>query len=96
MSEQHVCPYGGIWKSRHFINPGSSVDTACGKQGGLCDMCKRDASRENTNRLVEGLALAGLLANPEAQHATGTKRELCEHASLYAAALREREGGEGS
>lgn len=52
-----TCPYSG-W--------GWNGERECGFDGVLCDMCKRDADRENTELLIDGLSLAGLLASGDA------------------------------
>lgn len=64
----------------------------CGYSGDICPACREDRADARTDRIVEGLALAWLLANYE-------NREDCplwviERARNWASALREREGGE--
>lgn len=97
---KHTCPHGGK-KPGHKIAvdpayPGSSRDWKCGELGWLCDMCRRDADREDTARLVEGLALAGLLAaktgRDERSKAEGMSgvEFLRRAAAEFATVLRER------
>lgn len=74
-----------------------SEERDCGYGGWLCDMCREDRADARTARLVEGLALAGLLGNPEigaqAAENEGVGKELLRVVLHWAAALREREGG---
>lgn len=73
---RHTCPHRGIART-----PAGLQLMACGDEGWLCDMCKRDAAMERVNvnaayrraaldklgsRLVEGLAMALLSSHGDA------------------------------
>lgn len=80
MSE-HNCPHNGIGYS----------GWDCGTRGQICDLCEQDKADARTRQLVEGLALAGVLANPDASDLTLS--DIAVSAIDVAAALRERAGG---
>lgn len=97
----HTCPHGGKTPGRFLAGNQSWVVPVqgCGEEGWLCDMCKADRADARTDRLVEGLALAGLLIQTKtsADYKSGPcNSDLMYRASLLADMLNsEREGGEG-
>lgn len=82
MATERACPHGG------YGAPGDK----CGTSGLLCMMCREDRADRRTRQLVEGLALAGLLANSSVERLD--QENLEESAMSYVATLRERKGGE--
>lgn len=84
------CPYSGE-RLLPWDYPQDMAKWVCGDAGWLCDMCKRDAADSRTRQLVKGLALAGVLANPDASDLTLS--DIAVSAIDVAAALRERAGG---
>lgn len=56
MSDRWDCPYDGTTGEKGM---------PCGIHGRLCDRCKEDGASRRTDRLIQGLALAGFLAGNE-------------------------------
>lgn len=112
MMSNHTCPYGGMKsepypRGTRTADLHNHRIVVCGQRGWLCDMCREDQADIRTDhlqevisdcadRLVEGLALAGLLANPNTAKLSADDIEsgAPRTAARMAAALREREGGE--
>lgn len=89
---QSRCPHNGaIWDKTGL------VVHECMERGWLCNMCREDRADARTDRLVAGLALAGLLAHPHEfdgpQAGPMTPQEAIRAATDAIAALRERGGG---
>lgn len=82
MRTNHTCPHGGIVYDLH------DSEFLCGHDGQLCPMCREDRADARTRQLVEGLALAGVLASPDI-------KPDARSALRHAAALRDLEGGDG-
>lgn len=57
MSDRWDCPYDG--------SSAGEKSLPCGMRGLLCDRCKEDGASRRTDRIVQGLALAGFLAGNE-------------------------------
>lgn len=91
MATETTCPHGG-WKNMEQPN-GDPGTCSCGQSGWLCGMCERDAADARTEKMVEGLALTGVLASPNIKPAN--IEDAARSAARHASALREREGGEG-
>lgn len=84
-----ACPYHAerILPERYEV---PDAKWLCGECGWLCDMCREDKADARTDRLVEGMALAGVLVGSRADS------NRIQEARQLAATLCEREGGEGS
>lgn len=82
------CPHLGVV----FTPNGGSIP--CRDDGQLCPACREDRADRRNRELVNGLALAGLLAQPGVTMPLSHKVK--DMAIEYAAALRARGGGSGS
>lgn len=97
MSREHFCPHGGrLVQTVAFHGETAESIVLCGDAGFLCPACREDRADARTRQLVEGLALAGLLANPNTAKLSADDIEsgAPRTAARMAAALRERKGGE--
>lgn len=81
MSDRWDCPYD------------STVDEKglpCGMRGRLCDRCKEDGASRRTDRMIQGLALAGFLAGNETAanpDSSATRKKILRIAAFAPAAI---------
>lgn len=103
MVTERACPHSGAKIISYPSDHGEywvQEPISCHEGGWLCDMCKQDRADARTQRLVEGLSLAGLLANPNVIEGLQAHQRLDRSTAIVALstvdALRsERAGGDG-
>lgn len=83
---QHACPHEG--QTSISTRADDNLALYCGDWGWLCPACREDKADARTDRLVEGMALAGILSNPNSWGEA--ESDVVKWSKEHAAALRER------